>query len=94
MQSLDPVPDNYTSLIDMGFIWRLATPSAENREKDDGAPYICRDYSRKVFDTILKRHPNASKIFFVNDPYDLDIITIKDSERERRADSHPDRNVS
>ena len=43
--------------------------------------------------TLYLRHPNASKIFFVNDLYDLDIITIKDSERERRADSHTDRNV-
>ena len=35
-EPMDPVPDKYTALVDMGFLWRLATPSAEDREKPDG----------------------------------------------------------
>jgi len=31
-----PEPKVYTSIIDMGLIWRLITPSIEDREKGDG----------------------------------------------------------
>ena len=31
-----PEPEVYTSIIDMGLIWRLTTPSIEDREKGDG----------------------------------------------------------
>ena len=32
--------DSYIALIDMGFIWRLATPSPEDREKDDETHFM------------------------------------------------------
>ena len=40
----DPVvrkPHNYVNLVDMGLIWRLATPTSEDREakKRDGSLY-------------------------------------------------------
>jgi len=34
-----PEPKVYTSIIDMGLIWRLTTPSIEDREKGDGTKY-------------------------------------------------------
>ena len=34
---LEPV--NYTAVIDMGLIWRLASPTTEDREKPDGTNY-------------------------------------------------------
>ncbi len=42
--NLDPVvekPSDYVSLVDMGLIWRLATPTPEDREarKLDGSDY-------------------------------------------------------
>ena len=30
-----PEPDTYTTIVDMGLIWRLAAPTAEDREKAD-----------------------------------------------------------
>ena len=76
--------DKYTALVDMGFLWRLATPSTEDREKKDGTHYTWSDYADKVFSLALSRHRNASEIIFVNDPYDLE-MSIKDSEHDRRA---------
>jgi len=35
-EPMETVPDKYIALVDMGFLWRLATPSAEDREKPDG----------------------------------------------------------
>ena len=32
-------PVRYTAIVDMGFIWRLATPTKEDREKTDGTKY-------------------------------------------------------
>ena len=34
-------------LVDMDMIWRLATPTAEDREKGDGCPYKWGDYTTK-----------------------------------------------
>ena len=68
----------------MGFIWRLSTPTSEDREKQDGEDFTWGDYAKKIFDLMLARHQKASKIIFVNDPYDLD-VSIKDREHERRA---------
>ena len=41
------------------------------------------DYADKMFSIALARHRTATKVAFVNDPYDLE-LTIKDSEHERR----------
>ena len=39
IQPVDPVPDQYISIVDMGFLWRLATPTAEDHEKADGSVF-------------------------------------------------------
>ena len=82
-QAIEPTPDQYVALVDMGFLWRLATPSAEDREKPDGTVFTWGDYAEKMLCIVLSRHPNSHKIVFVNDPYDLE-LNIKDSEHERR----------
>eukprot|EP00794_Sanderia_malayensis_P017851 gene17851-19634_t len=84
--SLSPM-DSYTAIVDMGFIWRLATPTTEDREKNDGTYYTWNDYADRVFSLVLSRHRNASEIIFVNDPYDLE-MSIKDSEHDRRAGAY------
>ena len=76
--------DVYIAVVDMGFSWRLSTPISEDREKQDGENFTWGDYAKKIFDLVLARHQKASKIIFVNDPYDLD-VSIKDSEHKRRA---------
>ena len=72
------------ALIDMGFLWRLSTPSAEDRLKPDGSFYTWGDYAEMIFFMICARHANASQVIFVNDPYDLP-VNIKDCEHDRRA---------
>jgi len=79
-----PPIDKCITVVDMGFIWRLSTPSTEDREKPDGTDYTWKDYVLKVFELVIKRHQSAVTIIFVNDPYDLE-VSIKDSEHERRA---------
>ena len=37
-----PEPDTYISIIDMGLIWHLATPTTEDREKINGIKYTWR----------------------------------------------------
>ena len=69
------------ALIDMGMIWRFASPTAEDREKGDGTRYTWGDYSQKVVSIILARHVNATKIICVNDPYDH-AQSIKDKEHD------------
>ena len=68
----------------MGIIWRLSTPSAEDREERDETYYSWGDYSKRMFDMIIGRHRNANMIVLVNDPYDLN-ISIKESEHIKRA---------
>ncbi len=54
----------------MGFIWRLSTPSAEDREKQDESVLPWGGYAAKMFN-LVKYHPTTSQIIFVNDLYDL-----------------------
>ena len=84
--SLQPVDiqQPYTALIDMGMIWRMATPSAEDRQTEDGTPYKWSDYVHKISSIIFARHQNADRIFCVNDPYDVAYST-KDDERDKRV---------
>ena len=49
----------YIGIIDMGMIWRMATPKSEEREKTDNAPYTWDDYVTKIINIICTRHPNA-----------------------------------
>ena len=79
-------PDMYTSIVDMGLIWRLAAPTAEDREKGDGSKYTWGDYSQKVVSLVMTRHKHAHRIICLNDAYDQK-YTIKDSERILRQKS-------
>ena len=47
------VPEKYIALVDMCFLWRLATPSAEDREKPDGSVFTWGDYADKLFSIAL-----------------------------------------
>ena len=90
---LDPVsekPRDNISLVDMGLIWRLATPTPEDREsrKRDGSEYHWGDYLDKICAMIFSRHANAYLIILVNDIYHLP-FSIKDDEHDRRAAKHP-----
>ena len=38
LESVD-LMEPHTALIDMGMIWRMATPSTEDRQTQDGSPY-------------------------------------------------------
>ena len=75
---------SYIALIDMGMIWRVASPTAEDREKGDGTRYTWGDYAQKVCSIILARHVNATKFICVNDPYDH-AESIKDNEHDLRV---------
>ena len=75
-----PEPNLYTSIIDMGLIWRLTTPTIEDREKGDGTKYTWGAYAEKLVQFVLRRHARAQRIICVNDSYDQN-YTIKDSER-------------
>ena len=74
----------YIALVDMGLMWRLATPTKEDREKPDKTKYTWGDYRDKLHDTVMRRHPNAETIILVNDPYNSE-YSIKDSEKLRRS---------
>jgi len=95
-EPVDPVLDKYIALVDMGFLWHLATPTAEDRDKPDSLIYTWGDYAEKLFATILSHHPKANQIVFVNKPYELE-FTTKDTEHDRRqssqAYSHDKRNL-
>jgi len=62
--SLQPIDllDPYIALIDMGMIWRMATPTAEGRQTQDGTPYKWSDYVQKISSIIFARHNNATCI--------------------------------
>ena len=75
-----PEPDVYTSIIDMGLIWGLTTPTTEDREKGDGTKFTWGDYAEKLVHSVLARHKHAERIICVNDSYDQN-FSIKDSER-------------
>ena len=70
--TLDPVskkPHNHISLVDMGLIWRLATPSSEDREakKRDGSQYRWSNYLDKICNMVISCHSDACLIILVND---------------------------
>jgi hypothetical protein len=62
----------------------MATPTAEDRQTQDGTPYKWSDYVQKVSSIIFARHNNATRIICVNDPYDTAYST-KDDERDLRV---------
>ena len=81
-------PSTYISLVDMGLIWRLASPTSDDRDikKRSGVEYLWVDYLNKVCSMVYSRHSNATKIILVNDNYE--VSSIKDDEHERRAANH------
>ena len=83
--SLQPVymQEPYIAFIGMGIIWRMAIPSAEDRQTQDGTPYKWLDYVHKLSSIILARYSNAERIICVNDPYDT-AYSSKDNERDLR----------
>ena len=81
-----PEPDTYISIIDMGLIWHLATPTTEDREKMDGTKFTWGDFADKLVHFLLARHKHAEQIICVNDPYNLP-YSIKDSERILRQEN-------
>ena len=86
---LDPVaetPVDHISIVDMGMIWRMATPSKEDREtkRRDGRSYLWNDYLDKICSMVMARHSTAKLIILVNDKYDLE-YSIKADEHQRRA---------
>ena len=89
LDSVSEKPQNHISLVDMGLIWRLATPSSDDREakQRDGSQYRWSDYLDKIFNMVISRHSDARLIVLVNDRYDLQ-FSIKDDEHERRAAKH------
>ena len=55
IQAIGDRPHEYISLIDMGLMWRLATPTSEDREaiKRDGGVYRWSDYLNKICAIVL-----------------------------------------
>lgn len=86
-----PEPDVYTSIVDMGLIWHLATPTTEDREKGDGTRYSWGDYADKVVQTVFTRHKHAERIICINDKYYQN--SVKDSERILLKNAKPVSNV-
>ena len=92
--NLQPTADKpalYYSLIDMSMLFRLATPTPEDREKKkrDGSVYKWIDYVSKIASMVHSRHPDAVQCYAINDDYETE-YTIRDDERERRAADYPD----
>ena len=73
LQKLSKQPlhvNSYTALVDVGMIWRLASPTAEETVKSDGSLYTWGDYTEKIVSILLARHVSAITIICINDPYD------------------------
>jgi len=81
---LQPVSlqESYTALVDMGMIWRMATPSPEDHQTQDGTSYKWSDYFHKVTSIVFARHNNAQCIICVNEPYTE--ISTKDDKQDLR----------
>jgi len=82
----NPVPEkprDYISLVDMGMIWRLATPTPEDPDaiKRDGSHYRWSNYLDKICTIIISRHSDVRLIILVNDTYDRP-FSIKDDEHD------------
>ena len=75
----------------MGLIWRLATPTSEDKEKEDNITYKWEDYALKLFEIVISRHKKTKRIICVNDTY-KSAQSIKDSERLLRKSNKPVKN--
>ena len=81
-------PASYVGVVDMGLIWRLASPTSDDRDhkKRCGAEYTWQDYIDKVCSMVFSRRGNAEKLILINDNYT--VSSIKDDEHDRRASKH------
>ena len=84
MRFKEVYPKGYICIIDMGFIWRLSTPKAEEYVKADESCFTWVDYGVKLFSVIISRHPEAKEFILVNDYYGKDVINVKDGESTTR----------
>ena len=86
LNAVETIPAEYTSIGDMGMVWRLATLTAENREtaNRDGRQYQWLDYMQKIVAIILSRTPSAIQTFLASDRY-KEPNSIKDEEHKRRG---------
>ena len=89
LKAVDKNITDYVSVVDMGLIWRLATPTPLDYEarKRDGSDYRWSDYIEKICSLTFSRHANTDLFILVNDKYDFP-YSIKDDERDRRAAKH------
>lgn len=44
-------------------------PPSEERERYDKTECALRDYTKKIFNTVISRHGKAKSIFLINDPF-------------------------
>ena len=81
-------PHTYSSIVDMGLIWRLATPTSEDREvkRRSGSDFLWGDYLEKICCLVHSRHKDAEKLILINDDYNTS--SIKDDEHSRRAEKY------
>ena len=89
LQIIETNSSEYITMVDMGLIWQLAAPTAEDREekKRDGRDYQWYDYLEKMCSVLLSRHPNAVSMFLFNDDYKKP-YSIKDEEQDRRSSKY------
>ena len=62
--ALQPLDVN-SNRVDMGMMWCLASPTAEERVKTDGSPYTWGGYTNKIGSVILAHHVNATTIICI-----------------------------
>ena len=58
-------PCGYVCFVNMGFIWRLATPTPADREivNKYGSEYTWGDFGKKIVSIIASQHSPVTKIF-------------------------------
>ena len=54
----------------LGYLWRLATPTASDREKK--YQFTWGDYTEKIFNMIVQRHSHSKEHHLINDCYDVE----------------------
>jgi len=57
-----PIHDPYIALIDMGYLWRLATPSSEDRDPQNETVFTWGNYADKIFSMVRARHAGAHTV--------------------------------
>lgn len=90
LKTVSQPSSEYIALVDMGLLFRLATPTPEDREikRRNGIGYKWDDYLGKISSILEARHSHANFVVLVNDRYDLSFC-IKDDEHDRRAAKCP-----